>query len=116
MLNRLSIRFRLNAALALLALLLAITGTIGVIGMRASDANINEVYTNQLASASLMGKAQLNAAIVRTTLDRAVFHPDAADVPAIIERPTLTAPSLRGVEAIQGAAHERGGSTPGRRR
>ena len=86
MLNRLSIRFRLNAALALLAVLLAATGTIGVIGMRASDANINEVYTNQLASASLMGKAQLNAAIVRTTLDRAVFHPDAADVPAIIEK------------------------------
>ena len=86
MLNRLSIRFRLNAALTLLAVLLAITGTIGVIGMRASDANINEVYTNQLASASLMGKAQLNAAIVRTTLDRAVFHPDAADVPAIIEK------------------------------
>ncbi|WP_433868245.1 methyl-accepting chemotaxis protein [Ralstonia wenshanensis] len=86
MLNRLSIRFRLNAALTLLALLLTITGTIGVIGMRASDANINEIYSNQLASASLMGKAQLNAAIVRTTLDRAVFHPDAADVPAIIEK------------------------------
>ncbi|EFP67411.1 methyl-accepting chemotaxis protein signaling domain protein [Ralstonia pickettii] len=86
MLNRLSIRFRLNAALTLLALLLAITGTIGVIGMRASDANINEIYTNQLASTSLVGKAQLNAAIVRTTLDRAVFHPDAADVPAILDK------------------------------
>ncbi|MBA4229461.1 MULTISPECIES: methyl-accepting chemotaxis protein [Ralstonia] len=86
MLNRLSIRFRLNAALTLLALLLAITGAIGVIGMRASDANINEIYTNQLASTSLVGKAQLNAAIVRTTLDRAVFHPDAADVPAILDK------------------------------
>ncbi|MCA1431338.1 Tar ligand binding domain-containing protein, partial [Bradyrhizobium sp. NBAIM16] len=58
MLNRLSIRFRLNASLTLLALLLAITGTIGVIGMRASDVNINEIYTNQLASTSLVGKAQ----------------------------------------------------------
>mgnify|MGYP005992839981 CR=1 FL=1 len=86
MLNRLSIRFRLNAALTLLALLLAITGAIGVIGMRASDANINEIYTNQLASTSLAGKAQMNAAIVRTTLDRAVFHPDAADVPAILDK------------------------------
>ncbi|GCB06455.1 methyl-accepting chemotaxis protein [Ralstonia sp. SET104] len=86
MLNRLSIRFRLNAALTLLALLLAMTGTIGVVGMRASDANINDIYTNQLVSTSLVGKAQLNAAIVRTTLDRAVFHPDAADVPAIIDK------------------------------
>jgi methyl-accepting chemotaxis protein-1 (serine sensor receptor) len=86
MLNRLSIRFRLNAALALLAALLAATGTIGVVGMRASDANINEIYSNQLASTSLVGKSQLNAAIVRTTLDRAVFHPDAADVPAILDK------------------------------
>jgi len=86
MLNRLSIRFRLNAALALLAVLLAATGTIGVVGMRASDANINDIYTNQLASTSLVGKSQLNAAIVRTTLDRAVFHPDATDVPAIIDK------------------------------
>ncbi|PLC42200.1 hypothetical protein C0Q88_09435 [Ralstonia pickettii] len=86
MLNRLSIRFRLNAALAVLAALLAATGTIGVVGMRASDANINEIYTNQLASTSLVGKSQLNAAIVRTTLDRAVFHPDAADVPAILDK------------------------------
>jgi methyl-accepting chemotaxis protein-1 (serine sensor receptor) len=86
MLNRLSIRFRLNAALVLLAVLLAIIGTIGVVGMRASDATIKEIYSNQLASTSLVGKAQLNAAIVRTTLDRAVFHPDAADVPAIVDK------------------------------
>lgn len=86
MLNRLSIRFRLNAALTLLAVLLATTGTIGMVGMRASNANLNTVYTIQLASTSLVGKAQLNAAIVRTTLDRAVFHPDAADVPAIIDK------------------------------
>ena len=78
MFNRLSIRFRLNAALALLAVLLAIIGTIGAVGMRASDATIKEIYSNQLASTSLVAKAQLNAAIVRTTLDRAVFHPDAA--------------------------------------
>ena len=86
MLNRLSIRFRLNAALALLAVLLATIGTIGVVGMRASDANIKDIYGNQLASTSLVGKAQLNAAIVRTTLDRAVFHPDAADIAAIIDK------------------------------
>ncbi|WP_199030161.1 methyl-accepting chemotaxis protein [Ralstonia sp. ASV6] len=86
MFNRLSIRFRLNAALALLAVLLATIGTIGVVGMRASDANSKEIYTNQLASTSLVAKSQLNAAIVRTTLDRAVFHLDAADVPAILDK------------------------------
>ncbi|CBJ40133.1 methyl-accepting chemotaxis protein (plasmid) [Ralstonia solanacearum CMR15] len=86
MLNRLSIRFRLNAALVLLGALLAIIGTIGVIGMRASDANIRDIYTNQLASTSLVSKAQLSAAVVRTTLDRAVLHPEAADVPSLIEK------------------------------
>jgi len=86
MLNRLSIRFRLNAALALLAVLLTAIGALGVVGMRASDANIQAIYTNQLASTALIGKAQLNAAIVRTTLDRAVFHLDVPDVPAIIDK------------------------------
>ena len=86
MFNRFSIRFRLNAALALLAVLLATIGTIGVVGMRASDATIKEIYSNQLASTSLVAKAQLHAAIVRTTLDRAVFHPDAAEVPAILDK------------------------------
>ncbi|AXV78966.1 MULTISPECIES: methyl-accepting chemotaxis protein [Ralstonia solanacearum species complex] len=86
MLNRLSIRFRLNAALVLLGALLAIIGTIGVIGMRASDANIREIYSNQLASTSLVSKAHLSTAVIRTTLDRAVLHPEAADVPSLIEK------------------------------
>ncbi len=86
MLNRLSIRFRLNAALVLLGALLAIIGTIGVIGMRASDANIRDIYTNQLASTSLVSKAHLSTAVIRTTLDRAVLHPEAADVPSLIEK------------------------------
>lgn len=50
MLNRLSIRFRLNAALVLLGALLAIIGIIGEVGMRASDADIRDIYSNQLAS------------------------------------------------------------------
>ncbi|WP_197330395.1 Tar ligand binding domain-containing protein [Ralstonia solanacearum] len=86
MLNRLSIRFRLNAALVLLGALLAIIGTIGVIGMRASDENIRDIYTNQLASTSLVSKAHLSTAVIRTTLDRAVLHPEAADVPSLIEK------------------------------
>lgn len=88
MLNRLSIRFRLNAALVLLAVLLAGIGTLGVVGMRASDATIKEIYSNQLASASLLGKAQLNAAIVRVSLDRVAFHPDAADVQTTLDKAT----------------------------
>ncbi|MDT6961891.1 methyl-accepting chemotaxis protein [Cupriavidus sp. SZY C1] len=84
--TRLSIRFRLNAALAVLAALLTLIGIIGVFGMRASIADIREIYTNQLASTRYVAASQLNAAVVRTTLDRAVFHPDAADVPATIDK------------------------------
>jgi len=86
MLSKLSIRFRLNAALAVLAALLTLIGVIGVFGMRASIADINEIHTNQLASTAFVGASQLNAAVVRTTLDRAVFHPDATDVPATIDK------------------------------
>ncbi|CAH0446040.1 Methyl-accepting chemotaxis protein II [Ralstonia syzygii subsp. syzygii] len=86
MLNRLSIRFRLNAALVLLGALLAIIGIIGEVGMRASDADIRDIYSNQLASTSLVSKAHLNTAVIRTTLDRAVIHPEAPDVPSLIEK------------------------------
>jgi len=86
MFSKLSIRFRLNAALAVLAGLLVLIGIIGVFGMRASIADIREIYTNQLASTRLVAASQLNAAVVRTTLDRAVFHPDAEDVPTTIEK------------------------------
>ncbi|MGO4277528.1 methyl-accepting chemotaxis protein [Cupriavidus sp. RAF20_2] len=86
MFNKLSIRLRLNAALALLGTLLTVIGIIGAVGMRDSRADIHEIYTNQLASTALVAKSQLNAAVIRTTLDRAVFHPDAADVPVTIEK------------------------------
>ena len=84
--SKLSIRFRLNAALAVLAALLTAIGVIGVLGMRASIADIKEIYTNQLASTRFVAASQLNAAIVRTTLDRAVFHPDSSDVPGTIDK------------------------------
>jgi len=84
--SKLSIRFRLNAALAVLAALLTLIGIIGVFGMRASIADIQEIYTNQLASTRFVAASQLNAAVVRTTLDRAVFHPDSADVPTTIDK------------------------------
>ena len=86
MLSKLSIRFRLNAALTVLAVLLTAIGVIGVAGMRASIADIKEIYTNQLASTRMVAASQLNAAVVRTTLDRAVFHSDAADVPTTIDK------------------------------
>ncbi|WP_420991718.1 methyl-accepting chemotaxis protein [Cupriavidus sp. 30B13] len=86
MFNNLSIRFRLNAVLLLLAVLLSAIGLTGVVGMRKSEADIRQIYENQLASTSLLAKAHLNSAVVRTTLDRAVLHPEAADVPAIVER------------------------------
>lgn len=56
MLSRLSIRFRLNTALTLLALLFTVTGTTSVIGMCAFNTDINEIYTSRLASTSLVDK------------------------------------------------------------
>lgn len=86
MINRLSIRFRLNAVLVLLAMLLVVTGGIGAVGMHTSDEELKAIHDNQMTSALLLGSSQLNAAIMRVGLDRAVFHPDAADVPALIDK------------------------------
>ncbi|NUA30630.1 Tar ligand binding domain-containing protein [Cupriavidus basilensis] len=81
-----SIRIRLNAALTLLAALRIVIGLIGIVGMQASSADIKEIYSNQMASTVFVARSQLNAAIVRTTLDRAAFHLDAADVSGIVDK------------------------------
>ncbi|GAB7545535.1 methyl-accepting chemotaxis protein [Cupriavidus sp. 8B] len=86
MFHKLSIRIRLNAALMLLAALLIVIGLIGIVGMQASSADIKEIYSNQMASTVFVARSQLHAAIVRTTLDRAAFHLDAADVSGIVDK------------------------------
>ncbi|CAH2798198.1 MAG: Methyl-accepting chemotaxis protein I (serine chemoreceptor protein) [uncultured Paraburkholderia sp.] len=81
-----TIELRLLGTLTLLGALLVITGLFGMAGMRASNSTVKQAYMNDVAAATELGKSNLNLTVVRTTLDRVLLHPEAADTPALIDK------------------------------
>ncbi|WP_345817529.1 methyl-accepting chemotaxis protein (plasmid) [Paraburkholderia sp. PREW-6R] len=81
-----TIKFRLLATLALLGVLLVVTGLFGMAGMRASNGTVKQAYMNDVTAATALGRSNLNLTVVRTTLDRVLLHPEAADTPALIDK------------------------------
>jgi methyl-accepting chemotaxis protein I, serine sensor receptor len=86
MLGRLSIAARLWITVVILGALITATGVLGAYGTRSSDEDLNYAYSNQVAAAIAIGKANLNLTIVRTTLDRVMLHPDAPDTSSLIDK------------------------------
>jgi methyl-accepting chemotaxis protein len=81
-----TIKFRLLATLTLLGLLLMVSGVLGIMGMRGSNSAVAQAYTSDVAAATSLGKSNLNLTVVRTTLDRVLLHPEAADTGALIDK------------------------------
>jgi methyl-accepting chemotaxis protein-1 (serine sensor receptor) len=86
MLSKLTLRFRLIATLAVLGLLIAAIGVLGIYGMRSNHAALEQVYSNQLASSIAINNSKNFLNRARFGLDRAVFHPEAPDVAKTITR------------------------------
>jgi len=86
MLRNLSIRWRLQGAIAFLVLLLAVIGLLGQYGMRMAVNSLNEVYTNQLASTQKISDSQTNMLQIRTTLDRAAMLNDPNKTDALVTK------------------------------
>ncbi|MEK6351086.1 MAG: Tar ligand binding domain-containing protein, partial [Burkholderia sp.] len=84
--SRFSIRTRLYSTLALAALILCVTGVIGLAGMQNSNDALKDAYASQLASQTALASANLNLTIVRTTLDRAILHPDRPDLASVLTK------------------------------
>ncbi|KAF1050855.1 MAG: hypothetical protein GAK41_01470 [Burkholderia gladioli] len=84
--SRFSIRTRLYSTLALAALILCVTGVIGLAGMQNSNDALKDAYASQLASQTALASANLNLTIVRTTLDRAILHPDRPDLASVLNK------------------------------
>ncbi|MBU9441556.1 Tar ligand binding domain-containing protein [Burkholderia multivorans] len=84
--SRFSIRTRIFCTLGLVAGLLVVSGLIGLAGMQSSNRALDEAYTRELAAKTALAAATLNLTIVRTTLDRAVLHPEAPDVPELVAK------------------------------
>lgn len=68
---KLSIKHRLCGVIALFLFLLVAIGGVGLYGMARAAGELNELYTNQLASATKLSTAQVAILQLRTTLDRA---------------------------------------------
>ncbi|RQS68676.1 HAMP domain-containing protein [Burkholderia sp. Bp8963] len=78
--SRFSIRTRIFSTLGLVAGLLVVSGLIGLAGMQSSNRALEEASTRQLVAQGALAATSLNLMIVRTTLDRAMLHPESSDV------------------------------------
>ncbi|MFZ6719362.1 methyl-accepting chemotaxis protein [Undibacterium sp. Ji49W] len=82
----LTIRLRLIGAMAFMAVMLVIGGLMGVYGVRSSNAVIKEIFTNQLPSVEALGQSRVLILRARTSLDRAIAHPEASDTAETIKK------------------------------
>ncbi|WP_268977682.1 methyl-accepting chemotaxis protein [Undibacterium rugosum] len=85
MLN-LTIRMRLIGTMSFMAIMLAIGGAMGVVGVKNSNAIIEEIFTNQLPSVDALQQSRVDLLRSRTAIDRAIAHPDAPDLAATLKR------------------------------
>jgi methyl-accepting chemotaxis protein-1 (serine sensor receptor) len=86
MFSTLTIRARLIAIMMFLGALIVIIGVVGVYGMRSANASLQEVYTNQMASALKLTDTKNFLNRARFVIDRGVFHPDAPDLQKTLSR------------------------------
>ncbi len=86
MFSKLTLRFRLIATMAVLGLIILVNGLLGIYGIHSTSAALQETYTNQMQSIIALGEAKNFLSRARFVLDRAVLHPDAADIGKTLDR------------------------------
>ncbi|WP_241291043.1 methyl-accepting chemotaxis protein [Burkholderia stabilis] len=84
--RNLTIRARIGLTMAFLAVLLGVTGVLGLYGMARSNDSTREIFTNQMPSAVDVGVSEIFAARERLALDRAALLSGTPDAAAAIQR------------------------------
>ncbi|CDN60096.1 putative methyl-accepting chemotaxis protein [Burkholderia cenocepacia H111] len=84
--RNLTIRARIGLTMAFLAVLLGITGVLGLYGMTRSNDSTREIFTNQMPSAVNVAVSEMFAARERLALDRAALLAGTPDSAAAVER------------------------------
>ncbi|NNG21640.1 methyl-accepting chemotaxis protein [Telluria aromaticivorans] len=82
----LSIRARLILSMTVMAGLLVLSAALAILGLSRANANLEEMYTNQLASASALGESVAYLLRARTAFDRVVLDPDSGESQGSLER------------------------------
>lgn len=80
MVKNISIRVRLALAMSFLGALLVIGGLMGVVGVSMSNSDMNDLYSNRLASSEALGQANVALSRTRLWLYRIALDPTGADV------------------------------------
>ncbi|QYD69857.1 Tar ligand binding domain-containing protein [Paraburkholderia edwinii] len=86
MFRNITIRIRLALAMGFLGLLMIVGAILGVVGIAMSNSDQKELYTDQLASATALGKYDFYVARGRLVLDRIAAQPDSPDVANLQQR------------------------------
>ncbi|CAB3806230.1 Methyl-accepting chemotaxis protein I [Paraburkholderia ultramafica] len=81
MFKNVSIRVRLALAMSFLGALLIVGGVMGVAGVSMSNADLQELYSNDLASSAALGRASVSLARARLFLFRIALDPTSSGVP-----------------------------------
>jgi methyl-accepting chemotaxis protein len=86
MFNSITIRTRLIASMAFLGLLIISIGAVSLFGMNKVNFALKDVYSNQMASAIMLGNSKNFLNRARFVIDRGVFHPEASDLDKTLSR------------------------------
>ncbi|MGF6905045.1 methyl-accepting chemotaxis protein [Paraburkholderia sp. GAS348] len=76
-----SIRVRLAMAMGLLSALLIVVGIMGIVGVAMSNSDVQELYSNRLASSQVLNRASVSLARARLWLFRIALDPAGPGVP-----------------------------------
>ncbi|MBC3882318.1 Tar ligand binding domain-containing protein [Undibacterium sp. LX40W] len=81
-----TIKFRLIATMAVMAIMLVIGGAMGAFGVRNSNAVNAELYANQLPSLDALASTRVSILRARVLVDRVIAHPDTPDRVELLKR------------------------------
>ncbi|BEU28457.1 methyl-accepting chemotaxis protein [Paraburkholderia sp. 22B1P] len=81
-----TIKARIGLTMAFVVALLAVITVLGLLGIGRSNAELQDVYTNQMPSAVDIGNAELSALRERLALDRAAFQIGTPEATVTLER------------------------------
>jgi methyl-accepting chemotaxis protein-1 (serine sensor receptor) len=86
MFNNLSIKMRLISTMAFMGLMLIVGGAMGVFGLQSTNDSLKDVYGNQLASSQAINTAMTSLFQARSTIDRVLIKPSAANTGELFAR------------------------------
>lgn len=85
MFKNVTIRARLTLALGLFMVLLVVGAAVGLVSLRQSNASLQEIYTNDMASARSLAQTTISTLGARVTLSRIEFIADPTEIKSAID-------------------------------